>query len=104
MLGLSGSGGMARFDEDALIEAHDIRRIQVYSPTPEHRRCFAADMASQYSIEVTALDHLCDVYRDADILAACTDSALPVLRGEWREPGMHVISIGGRMAAVGNGG
>src|SRR5581483_10574069 len=33
---------------------------------------------------------------DADILAACTDSAVPVLRGEWLQPGMHVISIGGR--------
>jgi ornithine cyclodeaminase/alanine dehydrogenase-like protein (mu-crystallin family) len=36
------------------------------------------------------------VYRGADILAACTDSAEPVIRGEWLEPGMHVISIGGR--------
>ena len=36
-----------------------------------------------------------EVYRGADILAACTDSLEPVVKGEWLEEGTHVISIGG---------
>lgn len=95
-LGVLGSGGMARSHVEALLQVRDIRRIRVYSPTPENRRRFAAEMAEAHKIEVDAVDDPREAYRDADILAACTDSAVPVIRGEWLEPGMHVISIGGR--------
>ena len=95
-LGMLGSGGMARSHVESLREVREIRRIQAYSPTPQNRRRFAAEMTDRFGIETVAHDHPREVYRGADILAACTDSALPVIRGEWLEPGMHVISIGGR--------
>ena len=95
-LGMLGSGGMARSHVESLREVRDIRRIQVYSPTVEHCRRFAAEMIERFGIETVVHDHPRDVYRGADILAACTDSAVPVINGEWLEPGMHVISIGGR--------
>jgi hypothetical protein len=78
------------------MQVRDIKRIRVYSPTTENRRRFADDMARQFGVEVEALDDPREVYRGADILAACTDSAVPVIRGEWLEAGMHVISVGGR--------
>ena len=34
-------------------------------------------------------------YRGADILAGCTDSAVPVIEAEWLEPGTHVLNVGG---------
>ena len=95
-LGMLGSGGMARSHVESLREVREIRRIQVYSPTPQNCRRFAAEMTDRFGIETVVHDHPRDVYRGADILAACTDSALPVIKGEWLEPGMHVISIGGR--------
>ncbi len=95
-LGMLGSGGMARSHLQALLEVRDIRRVRVWSPTAENCRRYAAEMSSQHAIEVLAMAEPRDVYRGADILAACTDSALPVIRGEWLEPGMHVISVGGR--------
>ena len=99
-LGLLGSGAMAHAHVHALLEVRAIRRLRVYSPTPAHRERFAAQMAELHGIDCEALDNPRDVYRDADILAACTDSAEPVIRGEWLEPGMHVISIGGRPDAA----
>jgi alanine dehydrogenase len=99
-LGMLGSGGMARSHVEALREVRDIRRIRVYSPTPDHRSRFAADMREAHKIEVEAVDDPREVCRDADILAACTDSALPVIRGEWLQPGVHVISVGGRPDAA----
>jgi ornithine cyclodeaminase/alanine dehydrogenase-like protein (mu-crystallin family) len=68
----------------------------VYSPTPENRRRYAAEMKQAHGLEVEAVDNPREACRGADILAACTDSAVPVIRGEWLEPGMHVISVGGR--------
>lgn len=96
VLGLLGSGGMARSHVESLLRVRPLERIQVYSPTPAHRDRFAAEMREQHGIEVQVTNDPRAVYRGADILAGCTDSAVPVIRGEWLEPGMHVIAIGGR--------
>src|SRR6267378_2501417 len=95
-LGLLGSGGMARSHVEALLEVRRIERLKVFSPTRANRERFAAEIAKRHEIECEALESPREVYRGADILAACTDSAVPVIRGEWLEAGMHVVSIGGR--------
>lgn len=95
-LGLLGSGGMAASHVEALLEVRPIARIKVYSPTREHRERFAAEVATRHGVACEACETPQEVCAGADILAACTDSAVPVIRGEWLEPGMHVISIGGR--------
>ena len=95
-LGMLGSGGMAASHVEALLEVRRIERIRVFSPTPVNRERFAAEIAKRHGVECEACDKPRAVYREADILAACTDSAVPVIRGEWLEPGMHVVSIGGR--------
>ena len=95
-LGMLGSGGMARAHVAALREVREIVAIRVFSPTRAHREQFAAEMTREHGIRAVAVDDPADACAAADILAACTDSAVPVIRGEWLEPGMHVISIGGR--------
>ena len=96
VLGLLGSGGMARSHVESLLRVRDIERIQVYSPTPANREKFAVEMRAKHGLQVTVLDNPREAYRGADILAACTDSAEPVVKGEWLEDGMHVMAIGGR--------
>ena len=95
-LGMLGSGGMARAHIEAIVAVRPLRRLRVHSPTKAHRERFANDMSKQHGLEAVVCDDPREVYRGADILAACTDSVLPVIRGEWLERGMHVISIGGR--------
>ena len=96
VLGMLGSGGMARSHVESLLRVRDIKRIQVYSPTKANRERYAVDMREEHGIEVEVMDNSRDVYRGADILAGCTDSALPVIEGKYLEEGMHVIAIGGR--------
>lgn len=95
-LGMLGSGGMARSHVAALKEVREIASMRVYSPTRAHRETFARDVEREHRIACAAVDTPDEAARGADILASCTDSAVPVLRGEWLERGMHVISIGGR--------
>src|SRR5256885_2877795 len=95
-LGMLGSGGMAESHVESLLDVRNIERIRVYSPTRPHRERFAAEIAERHAVECVACDEPRAAYEGADILAACTDSAIPVIRGEWLAPGMHVISIGGR--------
>jgi ornithine cyclodeaminase/alanine dehydrogenase-like protein (mu-crystallin family) len=95
-LGMLGSGGMAHAHVEALMGVRPFERLRIFSPTRANRERFGAEMKERFDIEVDVLDEPREVYRGADVLAACTDSAKPVIRGEWLEPGMHVISIGGR--------
>ncbi len=95
-MGLLGSGEMARAHVEALLEVRAIRLLKVFSPTPANRERFAAEMRVRHSLDVVVCSEPRDVYRDSDLLVACTDSVLPVIRGDWLEPGMHVVSIGGR--------
>ena len=95
VLGMLGSGGMARSHVEALLCVRGIERLQVYSPTRVNREAFAAEMGERHGIECIACDTAAAIYRGADIVAAVTDSAVPVLDGALLEPGTHVLNIGG---------
>lgn len=95
VLGMLGSGGMARAHVEALLCVRPIERLQVYSPTREHRESFAVEMAAIHGIEAVACESADEIYRGAQIVAALTDSAVPVLDGRRLEPGTHVINVGG---------
>jgi hypothetical protein len=57
-------------------------------------------MADRYPIEVKVCDTAQEVYRDADILAALTDSAVSVLDGAHIPTGAHIVAPGtGRIAS-----
>lgn len=96
VLGMLGSGGMARSHLESISRVRNIQRLQVWSPTPANRQRYAEEMAEQYGIEAVAVDDPRDVYRGADIICGCTDSSGEVIVGDWLEPGTHVTSIGGR--------
>ena len=95
VVGMLGSGGMARSHMQAFMAVRHIKKLQVYSPTRENREAFGREMAATYNIEVKPCDRPADIYKDADIVAALTDSAVPVLDGALLEPGTHIVNVGG---------
>jgi alanine dehydrogenase len=96
VVGMLGSGGMARSHIDSIRLVRKIRKIQVYSPTKANCEAYAREMKAKYGIETLPLDNPLDVYRGADILAGCTDANVPVILGKYVEKGTHMISVGGR--------
>jgi ornithine cyclodeaminase/alanine dehydrogenase-like protein (mu-crystallin family) len=95
VVGMLGSGGMARSHMEAFVTVRPgIERLKVFSPTAANRERFAAEMAEKYGIEAVAVDAPDKIYRGADIVAAVTDAAAPVLNGDLLGPGTHVINIG----------
>jgi alanine dehydrogenase len=96
VVGMLGSGGMARTFLDAFKCVRDIRLCKVYSPTPARREAFAHEMGRRLDIEVRAVDHPREAVRGVDILSSCTDSMQPVYDADWIEKGMHVTNLGRR--------
>lgn len=94
IVGLIGSGGMARTVTEALVTVRDIRAIRVFSPHETRRKAFAEEMTIKLGTEVLAVDSARAAVTGADIVATCTDSMEPVIDAAWLEPGMHVVNIG----------
>ena len=95
VVGMLGSGGMARTHMQAFTRVRTIKKLMVFSPTQEHRERFGREMAMTYNIEVQVCDRPQDIYKGAQIVAALTDSAVPVLDGRLIEQGAHIVNIGG---------
>lgn len=93
VLGLFGSGWQAGAHLEAILLTRDIHEVRVYSPTPEHRRQFAAEMAKKFSINIRAVERSDEAVRGCDIVMAATATVDPVFDGHLLEPGMHVGSI-----------
>ncbi len=96
VVGMIGSGGMARSHAESFLLARKIKKIQVYSPTKAHREEYGKEIAEKFGIEVVPCDKPQDVYKGADIVAGCTDSAIPIIVGQWLEKGTHVTCVGGK--------
>jgi len=96
VVGMLGSGGMARTFLEAFKTVRDIRLCRVYSPTPANRELYAEEMSRHLGIEVIAVDNPRDAVRGCDILSSCTDSMKPVYDATWLEAGMHVTNLGRR--------
>jgi alanine dehydrogenase len=96
VVGMLGSGGMARAYLEAFTCVRDIRLCRVYSPTPANREAYAAEMSERLGIEVVAVDSPADAVAGCDILASCTDAMQAVYEADWIEPGMHVTNLGRR--------
>lgn len=95
VVGMLGAGGMARSHMDALMCVRGIERLKVFSPRPERREAYAQEMREKHGIEVIVCDDPRDAHRGVDIIAGCTNSSVPVIIGEWLEPGQHIINVGG---------
>src|SRR5690242_14100290 len=95
VVGMLGSGGMARAHMQAFTRVRTIKKLQVFSPTKENREQFGREMAAAYNIEVQVCERPEDIYKGADIVAGLTDSAVPVLDGRLLEKGAHIVNIGG---------
>ena len=95
VVGMLGSGGMSGTHMAAFMHVRPgIKRLQVFSPTKANRERFGAEMADKYKIEVKVCDAPEQIYRDADIVAALTDSAVSVLDGARLEKGAHIVAPG----------
>ena len=96
VVGMLGSGGMARAYLEAFCCVRPIERCTVYSPTRRHREQYAEEMSERLGIEVVAVDSAREAVAGCDVLSSCTDSMSPVYEADWIEPGMHVTNLGRR--------
>lgn len=98
VLGLLGTGRQARAHLEAITLVRPIRRVQVFSPNPEHLAAFV-ERVRRPDLEIERVADARAAIEGADIVCSNTNSILPVVRGDWLVPGQMVITVGNTDAA-----
>ena len=94
VIGIFGSGGMARTYLLAFNEVRKIREVRVYSPTQKNRESYANEMSQKLGLKIVPVEHPQDAVRGSDIVATCTDSIQVIVNDPaWIESGMHLTCV-----------
>lgn len=94
VLGVLGSGGMARTYTEAIHAVRKLEEVRVYSPTPKNREAFAEEMTNTLGVRVIPCDSVKKALSDVDMIATCTDSRVPVYTSDmlkWHRPGAFLV-------------
>jgi ornithine cyclodeaminase/alanine dehydrogenase-like protein (mu-crystallin family) len=93
-LGILGSGHQAFGQVEAICAVRpSIKNLKVYSTSPKNRNAFADRVGKLFNVNASAVGRAEDAIRGSDIAISATNSADPVLFGEWLSPGTHVIGM-----------
>lgn len=95
VLGLLGTGWQATGQIEAMAAVRKLELVKVFSPTKANRDAFAGTYAEKLGIEVRAVATPEEAADGADILAAATNSMVPVITQSLVRPGMHITSVRG---------
>jgi ornithine cyclodeaminase/alanine dehydrogenase-like protein (mu-crystallin family) len=93
VLGVIGSGGMARFFAMAMKAVRPIERVQAYSPHRGRLEEYCVEMSASIRCEVVPCSSAEAAISDADIVSLCTNSQEPVIEPEQIRPGVHVTNV-----------
>jgi thiomorpholine-carboxylate dehydrogenase len=88
VLAILGSGVQARSHWEALRLVRDFHEVRIWSRNPDHAEKFAVEIGA------IALPSAEEAVRGADVVVTVTNSATPVLCGEWLKEGAHVNAVG----------
>jgi alanine dehydrogenase len=93
IVGMIGSGGMARTYLDAFCQVRKIKKLKVYSPNRENVTNYAREVSKRHGIEVESAPIAGEAVRGVDIVSICTSTNEPVFENDWLESGMHVTNL-----------
>src|SRR5262245_20995703 len=99
-LAILGSGAQARSHLAAMAAARTLRRVRVWSRTPEHAVRFAREQGPRHGVAIEVCADPAAAVRGADLICTTTAASTPVLKGSWLEAGAHVNAVGACFAAT----
>jgi alanine dehydrogenase len=93
VLGLVGAGRLARAHLEAIRLVRPVEQVFVWSRSAATSSAFAA-WAAPTGLVLRVSDAPQEVVSVSDIVCTLTPSAVPLVRGSWFRPGVHVNAVG----------
>jgi len=97
-LAILGAGEQARSHLEAMLAVRPIRRVRVWSRTPENAEAFAAAESARHGLTIEVLADPRDAVAGADIICTVSKAREPILLGDWIAPGAHLNVVGSSIA------
>lgn len=99
VLAIVGTGGQADAQLEAVLAVRSVHTVRVYNRTREKAEAFCrrhegARNRDGQPVALEVVDTAQAAVESADIIVAATNSATPVVRGQWLKPGAHVNAVG----------
>lgn len=99
VLAILGAGEQADHHLPAMLCVRPFDEVRVWTRTPASAEAFAARHAG-CGATIRACATAEDAVRGADVIVTATASPVPVLKGEWLQPGQHVNLVGASVASA----
>jgi ornithine cyclodeaminase/alanine dehydrogenase-like protein (mu-crystallin family) len=93
IMALLGAGWQASAHLVTMSMVRDLKRVKVFSPTPESRRRFVAEWSGKVSAQLTEAGSAAEAMDAADLVICTTNSISPLFSGEILQPGTHVSCV-----------
>jgi len=92
-LGLLGSGGQAWTHLMAMSAVRQLKRVRVYSPSPDRRAGLVERAREELGLDAAAVGSAREAVEGADLVVAATNTSQPIVDGSWIAKGAFVVSI-----------
>lgn len=92
-LGLLGSGGQAWTHLMAMSAVRQLKRVRVYSPSPDRRAGLVERAREELGLDAEAVGSAREAVEGADLVVAATNTSQPIVDGSWIAKGAFVVSI-----------
>ena len=93
VMALLGAGWQAGAHLVTLNIVRDLKKVKVFSPTPESRRRFVDEWAGRVAADLVEATSAESAMQGADIITAATNSISPLFSGELLQLGVHVSCV-----------
>ncbi|MGX2993511.1 ornithine cyclodeaminase family protein [Streptomyces sp. JNUCC 64] len=97
-LAVLGSGVQARGHLEAMAAVRELRRVRVWSRTPEHAEEYRRWAARELSVKVEPVDTPAEALAGADLVCTTTATREPLVEAVHLAPGAHVNAVGASFA------
>ncbi|MEV0173074.1 ornithine cyclodeaminase family protein [Streptomyces sp. NPDC050803] len=94
VLGLIGTGPLARAHARALHTTRDWDRVVLWGRTRQRSAELAAWISAELGLDAVPAADPRAVTEEADVLCTLTPSREPLVRGAWLTPGQHINAVG----------
>jgi ornithine cyclodeaminase len=93
-LAILGAGVQGRRHLEAIAAVRPLRRVRIWSRSPEHAKKLADDAASLAKATIEPAASVEAAVRDADIVVTATASREPLVQRAWLKDGAHLNAVG----------
>ena len=99
-LALLGAGVQAMTHLEAMRCVRTLRRVRVWSRSPERAQRFATRANARHGVTVEVSESARAAVDGADLICTVTASREPVLQGAWIAEGAHINAVGAALATA----